>query len=361
MPNKSTVAFTSQRRRVVGALAGSAALAATAAATGLAAALLPRPAHAAQTGRISPAGLTIRFSHVVAEDTPKGLAAERFRALVEQRSGGRIQVVVYPDGRLYGDHDEMQALQLGAVDMLAPSLSKFGRIGSPEFELFDLPYLFPDVTSVRRITQGALGQRMLARLTRQRLVGLGFMDNGFKHMSANRPLLEPAHFAGLRMRIQASRVIAAQMRALGARPVTLAFSETRRALAAGVVDGTENPVSNFWTQSMHEVQSDLSLTGHAYLGYAIVANQRFWEGMAVADRELIAQALQESASYGNQIADAQNDKALSALRAVGTTRIHQPSAAQLALMRQAVAPVHAELAQRIGARWLADAREAVGG
>ena len=305
--------------------------------------------------------ITLRFSHVVAEETPKGLAANRFKVLVEQRSDGRIGVQVFPNAQLYGDADEMQALQFGAVDLVAPSLSKFGRIGLPEFELFDLPFLFDDLAAVRRITLGPLGQRLLHGLARQGLVGLGYFDNGFKQMSANRPLLAPQDFAGLRMRVQASQVIAAQMRALGARPVTLPFSETRRALASGVVDGTENPVSNFWTQSMHEVQSDLSLTGHAYLGYAIVANQRFWEGMAVADRELIALALQESASYGNQIADAQNDKALSALRAVGTTRIHQPSAAQLALMRQAVAPVHAELAQRIGARWLADAREAVGG
>ena len=311
--------------------------------------------------RGAPAGLTIRLSHVVAEDTPKGLAANRFQALVQERSGGRIVVAVYPDARLYGDHDEMQALQLGAVEMLAPSLSKFGRIGFPEFELFDLPYLFPDVGVVRRITQGALGQRMLDRLARQQLVGLGFMDNGFKHMSANRPLLEPTHFLGLRMRIQASRVIAAQMRALGARPVTLAFSETRQALAAHVVDGTENPISNFWTQAMHEVQSDLSLTQHAYLGYAFVANQRFWDAMPARDRALVGDALREALEFGNQIADTQNDKSLAALREVGGTRIHVPTAAQIALMRQAVEPVHVGLARRIGPAWLEDARKAIEG
>ena len=287
------------------------------------------------------------------------MAVERFRALVGHRSGGRIQVAVYPDARLYGDHDEMQALQLGAVEMLAPSLSKFGRIGCPEFELFDLPYLFPDLTSVRRITQGALGARMLARLQRQRLVGLGFMDNGFKHMSANRPLLAPAHFAGLRMRVQASRVIAAQMRALGARPVSLAFSETRRALAAGVVDGTENPVSNFWTQRMHEVQTDLSLTQHAYLGYAVVTNQRFWDGVTGADRRLIETALSEALTFGNEIADAQNDKALVALRESGVTRVHDLTVQQREAMRRAVAPVHAALAQRIGSHWLTDAHDAL--
>ena len=295
--------------------------------------------------------ITLRFSHVVAEETPKGLAAKRFKMLVEQRSGGRIAVQVFPDGQLYGDHDEMQALQLGAVDLVAPSLSKFGRIGLPEFELFDLPFLFEELAAVRRITQGPLGQRLLKGLERQGLVGLGFIDNGFKQMSANRPLLEPKDFAGLRMRVQASQVIAAQMRALGARPVTLAFSETRHALATGVVDGTENPISNFWTQAMHEVQSDLSLTEHGYLGYAVVTNQRFWQHLQAADRTLINQALQEALNYANQIADDQNDQALATLRQTGITRIHTLSDKQRALLRQAVHPVHQQLTQRIGASW----------
>ena len=313
----------------------------------LAASLPNRSARAA-----SDKGVTLRFSHVVAEATPKGLAAQRFKALTEQRSSGRIQVLIYPDGQLYGDQDEMQALQLGAVDMLAPSLSKFGRIGFPEFELFDLPFLFGRVADVRRITEGALGKRLLERLGRQGLTGLGFFDNGFKQMSANRPLLAPADFAGLRMRVQASRVIAAQMRALGAQPVTLAFSETRRALETGVVDGTENPISNFWTQGMHEVQSDLSLTEHGYLGYAVVVNQRFWQSLSAVDSTLVGEALREALAYGNEIADTQNDKALAALRQAGTTRIHSLSEAQRTRLRQTVEPVHKALANRIGLSWM---------
>ncbi|HSN78964.1 MAG TPA: TRAP transporter substrate-binding protein [Rhodoferax sp.] len=303
--------------------------------------------------------ITLRLSHVVAEETPKGLAARRFKELVEQRSGGRIGVQVFPNAQLYGDHDEIQALQLGAVDIVAPSLSKFGRIGLPEFELFDLPFLFDDLAAVRRITLGPLGQKLLQGLPRQGLVGLGFFDNGFKQMSANRPLLEPGDFVGLRMRVQASRVIAAQMRALGARPVTLPFSETRRALAAGVVDGTENPVSNFWTQAMHEVQSDLSLTEHGYLGYAVVTNQRFWQHLTVNDRGLISQALSESLAFANQIADTQNDQALQALRQTGTTRIHTLTTGQRQRLRQKVQLVQQQLANRIGASWITALQQAL--
>ena len=328
------------RRAWLATLAGATALAKPALAT-------PRP------------DITLRFSHVVAEDTPKGLAANRFKMLVEQRSGGRIGVQVFPNAQLYGDHDEMQALQLGAVDMVAPSLSKFGRIGLPEFELFDLPFLFDDLTAVRRITLGPLGQKLLQGLPRQGLVGLGFFDNGFKQMSANRPLLEPGDFVNLRMRVQASRVIAAQMRALGARPVTLPFSETRRALESGVVDGTENPVSNFWTQQMHQVQSDLSLTEHGYLGYAVVTNQRFWQHLQGNDRTLINQALREALAFANQIADTQNDLALQALRQAGSTRIHSLTPGQRTRLHQAVQPVQQQLASRIGSGWMKDLEQAL--
>ncbi|CAM8667110.1 DctP TRAP-type C4-dicarboxylate transport system, periplasmic component [Comamonadaceae bacterium] len=301
---------------------------------------------------LSAPAMTIRLSHVVARDTPKGMALERFRSLVEERSQNRIRVQIYPQGQLYGDHDEMQALQLGAVDMVAPSLSKFGPIGFPEFELFDLPFLFDSVEAVRRLTRGTIGRTLLQGLNRQRLMGLGFFDNGFKHMSANKPLLEPRDFRGLRMRIQGSRVIAQQMRSWGALPVVLPFSETRRALETGVVDGTENPVSNFWTQGMQAVQSDLSLTGHGYLGYAVVTHQRFWDNLPPKDRNLVQGALDDALVFGNEIADAQNDKALAALHLTGAANIHNPSPAQTQMLKKASAPVHAELATRIGPDWL---------
>ncbi|MGQ0708897.1 MAG: DctP family TRAP transporter solute-binding subunit [Rhodoferax sp.] len=304
-------------------------------------------AHAA-----APQGITIRLSHVVAHQTPKGLALQRFKERVQSLSEGRIQVVLYPNSVLYGDADEMQALQLGAVDMLAPSLSKFGRMGFPEFELFDLPFLFANSQEVRRVTDGPVGQQLLAGLTRQRMVGLGFLDNGFKHMSANKPLLEPPDFTGLRMRVQSSRVIAHQMRALGAQPVVLTFAETRRALATGVVDGTENPVSNFWTQRMHEVQTDLSLTQHGYLGYCLVVHQRFWDNLAEEDRELIQTALAQALHWGNAIAQHENDQALAALRASATTRIHTPASAQRERLRQAMQGVYLGLEGRIGRPWM---------
>ncbi|MFC4620928.1 DctP family TRAP transporter solute-binding subunit [Comamonas nitrativorans] len=296
--------------------------------------------------------LVLRLSHVVKEATPKGVALQQFAQQLDAVSKGRMQVQIFANARLYSDLDEMQALQLGAVDMLAPSLSKFGRIGFPEFELFDLPFLFETHAQVHRTMQGRVGQALLAALQRQRLVGLGYLDNGFKHMSANRALLEPQDFVGQRMRVQGSRVIAHQMRVLGAQPVELDFAQTRRALALGVVDGTENPVSNFWTQQMHEAQTDLSLTRHGYLGYCLVVHQRFWQHLQPQQRGWMQQALRVALDWGNAMAQQQNERDLAALRATGATRIHHPGDRQREQLRQALQPVYEGLAQRIGGQWV---------
>lgn len=293
--------------------------------------------------------LVVRFSHVVAEDTPKGLAARRFKELVETRSQDRIRVDVFPRSTLYDDQDEMLALQLGAVEFLAPSLSKFGKLGFPSFELFDLPFLFQDIDEVHRITEGRIGKDLLKELSRQQFLGLGYLDNGFKQMSANHPLLQPADYNLLRMRIQPSWVIASQMRALGARPIPLALSETRTALARKVVDGTENPLSNFVTQQINEVQSDLTLTNHGYLGYVVVTNRRFWRSLTPDDRSILEKAMAEALVYGNHITAAQEEKALADLRASGTTRIHVLDEAQRRDLEQAMAPVYERARSRIGA------------
>ncbi len=183
--------------------------------------------------------LVIRFSHVVASASPKGQAAEKFAQLVAQRSAGKVRVDLYPNSRLYGDQDEMSALLLGNVQMLAPSLTKLKVLHAPEFEVFDLPYLFADTEAAHRVTQGPIGKSLLAKLDHQGVVGLAFWDNGFKQMSANRALRSPADFDGLSLRIQPSQILEAQMKALGARPRTLQFSEVYNALKSGMVDGTQ--------------------------------------------------------------------------------------------------------------------------
>lgn len=296
--------------------------------------------------------VVVRFSHVVAPNTPKGQMVEHLQKLVQQRSGGRIHIEIYPDSTLYGDDDEMEALQLGAVEMLAPSLSKFSAVGAAGFEVFDLPFLFQSMAQVRCITQGTVGRQLLQSLSRQQMVGLGFLDNGFKQMSSARPLQKVQDFGKLRLRVQASQVLSAQMRALGAQPVVLPFGETRRALTSGVVDGTENPLSNFLTQQLAPVQRAITLTNHGYLGYAVVTNRRFWAHLDAPDRALLTQALADALQEGNRLSAQMNQQALEALRQMPGVQVHTLSVVQRQALRQAVQSVHADFERRGGAALL---------
>lgn len=223
--------------------------------------------------------VVIKFSHVVADDTPKGKGAAKFKELAEKYTGGAVKVEIYANSTLYKDKEEMEALQLGAVQMIAPSLAKFGPLGVRTFEVFDLPYIFDNAEQLHKVTTGELGKKMFASLEPKGIRGLAFWDNGFKSFSANKPLNAPADFRGLKMRIQSSKVLEAQMRALGALPQVMAFSEVYQALQTGVVDGTENPHSNLYTQKMYEVQKNITVSDHGYLGYAVITNKRFWDGL----------------------------------------------------------------------------------
>jgi C4-dicarboxylate-binding protein DctP len=292
--------------------------------------------------------IVIKFSHVVATDTPKGKAAERFKQLAGKYTGGRVTVEVYPNSQLYKDREELEALQRGAVHMLAPSVSKFGPLGVREFELFDLPYLFPNKETVDRVTDGEIGRALFAKLEPRGLKGLAYWDNGFKQFSANRPLREPRDFRGLKLRIQSSKVLEAMVRQLGALPQVMAFSEVYTALQQRVVDGTENPVSNLYTQKMHEVQSHLTISDHGYLVYAVVVNRKFWEGLPADVRAQLEQAMQEATRYEREIAKQENDHALAAVKASKKTEIHQLTDAQRKAWREALLPVHDRFEKVVG-------------
>ncbi len=294
------------------------------------------------------APIVIKFSHVVAKDTPKGKAAEKFRELAEAATKGRVKIEVYPNSTLYKDKEELEALQLGAVQMLAPSLAKFGPLGVKEFELFDLPYIFPDKAALDRVTDGPIGRDLLKKLESKGILGLAYWDNGFKMMSANRPLRTPADMKGLKMRIQASKVLDEQMRALGANPQVMAFSEVYQALQTGVVDGTENPPSNLYTQKMHEVQKHLTATNHGYIGYAVIVNKKFWDKLPADIRAQLEGAMKEATIYADKIAQEENDKALDAVKKSGKTTVYLPTEAEKADWRKALLPVQKAMEGRVG-------------
>jgi len=292
--------------------------------------------------------ISLKFSHVVAVDTPKGQAAEFFKKRAEELTQGKVKIELYPNSQLYKDKEEMEALQLGAVQMLAPSLAKFGPLGVKDFEVFDLPYIFNNDEDLHKITQGPVGQQLLDKLEPKGIKGLAYWDNGFKSFSANTPIKTPADLKGKKLRIQSSKVLEAQMQALKAIPQTLAFSEVYQALQTGVVDGTENPISNFYTQKMQEVQKYMTLTNHGYLGYAVIVNKKFWDGLPADVRTQLEVAMKEATIYANQIANDKNNKDLEAVKATGKTQVTALTPEEREAFRAALIPVHEKMSDRIG-------------
>ncbi|MGZ9073751.1 MAG: TRAP transporter substrate-binding protein [Rhodoplanes sp.] len=292
--------------------------------------------------------IVIKFTHVVAPDTPKGKAAERFKQLAEAKTDGAVRVEIYPNSQLYKDKEELEALQLGAVQMAAPSLAKFGPLGVREFEVFDLPYAFPDKTVLRRVIQGPIGANLLQKLQPQGVYGLAYWDNGFKDMTANRPLRKPEDFRGLKMRVQSSKVLEAQMRALGALPQVMAFSEVYQAMQTGVVDGSENTPSNIYTQKVHEVQEHMTVSQHGYIGYAVIVNAKFWDSLPADIRQQLEQAMSEATEYANEIAQQDNETALAGIQASGKTAVYRLTPEEKATWRAALLPVHEKMESRIG-------------
>ena len=255
------------------------------------------------------APIVIKFSHVVAADTPKGNGSEFFAKRAGELTKGRVKVEVYPNSQLYKDKEEMEALQLGSVQMLAPSLSKFAPLGVKEFEVFDFPYLFDSFDDLHKVQLGPVGKGLLAKLDAKGISGLAFWDNGFKSFSSNRKMARPEDLKGLKMRIQSSKVLEAQMRALGAIPQVMAFSEVYQALQTGVVDGTENPHSNLYSQKMNEVQKNVTITDHGFVGYAVVVNKKFWDGLPADIRAQLTQAMAEATKFTNDSAFKDNEDA----------------------------------------------------
>ena len=304
--------------------------------------------------------IVIKFSHVVAVDTPKGNAAEFFKKRAEELTQGKVKIELYPNSQLYKDKEEMEALQLGAVQMLAPSLAKFGPLGVKEFEVFDLPFIFNDYEALHKVTKGPVGQQLLDKLESRGIKGLAYWDNGFKSFSANTPIRTPEDLKGKKFRIQSSKVLEEQMRELKAIPQVMPFSEVYQALQTGVVDGTENPISNFYTQKMNEVQKYLAITDHGYLGYAVIANKKFWDGLPADVRTQLETAMKEATEYANNIAKTSNEKDLESVKATGKTQVTILTAEQRAAFKKVLVPVHEKMSGRIGKETVDAVQQAVG-
>ncbi|QDF98005.1 C4-dicarboxylate ABC transporter [Azoarcus sp. DD4] len=299
-------------------------------------------------GALAQDPIVIKFAHVAAADTPKGRAAEYFKKVAEERTKGRVKVEIYANSTLYKDKEELEALQMGSVHMLAPVAGKFGPAGVKEFEVFDLPYIFPNDAALHRVTQGPIGASLLKKLEPRGFIGLSYWDAGFRVLSSNKPIRTPDQAKGQKIRINSSKVNQSIMRSIGALPQTMAFSEVYQALQTGVVDGADGNLSNLYTQKQYEVQKHLTLTNHTYSGYVVVANKPFWDRLPADVRAELEGAVKEATEFNRKVALEDDAKSLAAIKASGKTEVHEPTADEKDAWMKAMMPVQEEMASRVG-------------
>ncbi|MCQ4320071.1 TRAP transporter substrate-binding protein [Stutzerimonas stutzeri] len=291
--------------------------------------------------------ILIKFSHVVADKTPKGQGALLFKKLAEERLPGKVKVEVYPNSSLFGDGKEMEALLLGDVHMLAPSLAKFEHY-SKAIQIFDLPFLFDNIEAVDRFQASPEGKQLLNSMKDKNITGLAYWHNGMKQLSANKPLREPSDARGLKFRVQASNVLEEQFKAIRANPRKMSFAEVYQGLQTGVVNGTENTWSNYYSQKVHEVQPYFTHSDHGVIDYMVIINTEFWNGLPADVRSELEKVMEEVTVAVNKQAGDLNREARQAIEKAGTSEVIELTPEQRAKWREAMRPVWDKFENDIG-------------
>ncbi|TVO32874.1 TRAP transporter substrate-binding protein [Vibrio algivorus] len=291
--------------------------------------------------------IVIKFSHVVADSTPKGQGALLFKQLVEERLKGKVEVQVYANSSLYGDGKEMEALLLGDVQFIAPSLAKFGQY-TKKLQVYDLPFLFQDISAVDKFQQSDTGKSLLKSMENHNITGLGYWHNGMKQLSANKPLHVPRDARGLKFRVQASDVLDEQFKAIRANPRKMSFAEVYQGLQTGVVNGAENPWSNIYSQKFNEVQDYITESNHGVLDYMLITNTEFWNGLPDDIRDQLSNILDEVTEHVNSKAGELNQTAKQAIIDAGTSEIIQLKPEERAEWVKAMKPVWDKFEDDIG-------------
>lgn len=291
--------------------------------------------------------ILIKFTHVTAPATPKGRTAERFKRLVEERLAGRVKVEVFPSSQLMNDDDAIDALAFGEIQMIAPAISKFDRLTN-KFQIYDLPFLFPDIESVERFQSTTEGLSLLNVLEDRGILGLAIWHNGMKQFGAPVPLKRPQDARGLKFRIMESDVIEAQILQLGGNPQKMAFGEVYQALQTGAVDAQENTWSNIYSSKFYEVQDYLMETNHGYLGYLVAVNTEFWKGLPEDIRLELEEIIREVTRWNNEQAVIINRQDKQKIIESGQSQVIELSPDELASWREAMRPVWEKFEDNIG-------------
>lgn len=239
----------------------------------------------------------VRFSHVVSPESPKGKAIQYFKKELERLTAGDMTVQIHPSGILFNDTAAIRAVQKNIIQMAAPSFSKFTGL-IDDFQVFDIPYLFESIEEVHLAYYGKVGTLLKAQAEKNELVILSFWDNGFKQITNNiRPVKMPTDMDGLTFRTMGSHVINRQFDLIGAKAYAYPFSKLKSIISEGVIDGQENTFSNIYTQQIHHYQQYMTVSGHGYLGYAVIVSKLFWDQLSISQQKKFQYVLNRATQY----------------------------------------------------------------
>lgn len=292
----------------------------------------------------------MKFHHDLPEDSAQHAAAVKFKAAVESRTNGEVEVKLFPSNALGNDVEATQQMQLGAIQGGIIPTAKLSNFSKP-MQLIDLPFIFPSPKVAHKVLDGKAGKELLATLDTVGLKGLTFWESGFKQFTCNHPVKSPADFKGYKVRVMQSPIIMEQFKALGANPVPIAFTETYSALQQKVVDCQENPLVSITKMKFYEVQSDVVISNHAYLAYAFVVSKRWFDGLSDTNQKIISDAAVEFTAFEREDTARREAGYLKTIKASGTN-ISTLTPQELSKFQDATRSVHDMFADNIGRKLL---------
>ncbi|MCT8138730.1 TRAP transporter substrate-binding protein [Anaerobacillus sp. CMMVII] len=291
---------------------------------------------------------TLKFSHVVAKNTPKGHAAAYFAELVKEKTDGWVEIQLFPNGVLYDAQEEFEALKKGDVHIIAPAFSEV-TIHDRKWTALDLPYLFDNEIMVEQAFEGRIGELLLESFAKKGFMGIAFWDNGFKQLTNNvKPIIYPEDITGLSFRVMPSEALFKTYRILGARAVTYPFNDVYNVLRDGIVDGQENTLSNIYSKGFYQQQRYMTISNHNYLGYVVLVEPEFWSTLPERHQSSIQEAMDEVTMWLRKHAMELNNDMLQRISSTGITEIHEQSEEEKDQWRKVLKPLYDEYETIIG-------------
>lgn len=297
----------------------------------------------------------IKISHVVAEKTPKHQGALAMKKYIEEASGGKIEVKVFPNSSLYGDKDEYENLVANNVQFIIPDMAKLTKY-VPAFDMASMPFVFSSEDAAVAFWDGEQGQKIMKDIEKEGVVALKMWPNGFKQFTNNKVLIKkPEDFKGLKIRTQSGQVLADIYDVLDAGAASIPFSELYTALQQGTVDGQENTFSNIESKKLDEVQKYMTVTNHNRVDYALLTNTKFWDSLDEETKKIVQGGIDAGTKFAREQAKSLNENAYKLLKERGKVEIYELNDAEIKAFRDAFKPIYDKYTPIFGEAVIKDA------